>query len=136
MFTRRDVLLGGAAAGAGLFLGGPAQAWASASQPSTPVNFPIPEGACDCHVHTFDPQHFPFSPTRPYTPEPVSVDELLALHRALHIGRVVVVQTTTYGTDNSGVLDALKKLGPRARGVAGADRIEPQPTRTAPHPPA
>jgi predicted TIM-barrel fold metal-dependent hydrolase len=125
MFTRRDILQGGAVAGTGLFLGGQETASGIASQPSTPVNFEVPEGACDCHVHTFDPQHFPYSPTRPYTPEPVSVEELRALHRALHISRVVVVQTTTYGTDNSGVLDALKQLGARARGVAVIDEKTP-----------
>jgi len=121
MINRRDVLIGGAAAGAGMLFGGQATASASASQPSTPVNFQLPAGACDCHVHTFDPQHFPYSPARPYTPEPVSVDELRALHQALRMDRVVVVQTTTYATDNSGALDAIKKLGPRARGVAVID---------------
>ena len=99
---------------------------ASASQPSTPVNFEVPEGACDCHVHTFDPAHFPYSSARPYTPEPVSVNELQSLHKALHISRVIVVQTTTYGTDNSGVLDALKKLGSRAHGVAVIDEKTPE----------
>jgi len=121
MLNRRDVLLGGAVAGAGLFFGGQGTASASASQPSTPVNFQVPEGACDCHVHTFDPQHFPFAPTRPYTPEPVSVEELRSLHRALHMDRVIVVQTTVYATDNSGALDAMKQLGARARGVAVID---------------
>ena len=125
MFTRRDILLAGTVAGAGLFLGDQETASASASQPSTPVNFPVPEGACDCHVHTFDPAHFPYAPTRPYTPEPVSVNELRSLHGALHINRVVVVQTTTYGTDNSGALDAMKQLGPRARGVAVIDEKTP-----------
>lgn len=118
MFTRRDVLLRAVAAGTSALTWKPASAFASASQPSTPVNFAVPDGACDCHVHTFDPQHFPFSPSRPYTPEPVSVEELRSLHQALHMGRVTVVQTTVYGTDNSGVLDAMKQLGSRARGVA------------------
>jgi predicted TIM-barrel fold metal-dependent hydrolase len=35
--------------------------------------------------------------------------------------RVIVVQTTTYGADNAGALDAIKKLGARARGVAVID---------------
>ena len=112
---------GAVAAGTTALAWKPGRALASASQPSTPVNFAVPEGACDCHVHTFDPQHFPYSPARPYTPEPVSVEELQSLHKALHIGRVIVVQTTTYASDNSGVLDAMKKLGPRARGVAVID---------------
>jgi predicted TIM-barrel fold metal-dependent hydrolase len=38
---------------------------------------------------------------------------------------VIVVQTTVYGTDNSGALDAMKKLGARARGVAVIDDKTP-----------
>jgi predicted TIM-barrel fold metal-dependent hydrolase len=89
------------------------------------VNFAVPEGACDCHVHTFDPRNFPYSPSRPYTPEPVSVDELQSLHKSLHMSRVIVVQTTVYGADNAGALDAMKKLGSRARGVAVIDEKTP-----------
>jgi predicted TIM-barrel fold metal-dependent hydrolase len=126
MFTRREILLGAVAAGAAGFLGRPEAAFARASQPSTPVNFDVPEGACDCHVHVFqDPNKFPMLPTRPYTPELVSVDELRSLHRALHIERVVVVQTTVYGTDNSNTLDAMKQLGSRARGVVVIDEKTP-----------
>ncbi len=125
MFTRREVVRGAIAAGAASLAWRPNVALARASQPSTPVNFPVPEGACDCHVHTFDPQHFPYSPSRPYTPEPVSVEELQSLHKALHMSRVIVVQTTVYGTDNSGALDAMKKLGLRARGVAVIDEKTP-----------
>jgi len=126
MFTRREVLRGTIAAGAVALAWRPNVLLASASQPSTPVNFAVPEGACDCHVHTFDPAHFPYSPARPYTPEPVSVDELRSLHKALHMTRVIVVQTTVYGTDNSGALDAMKQLGARARGVAVIDQKTPE----------
>src|ERR1700735_3998702 len=94
MITRRKVILGAVAAGSAALAWRPNLSFASASQPSTPVNFAVPEGACDCHVHTFDPQHFPYSPSRPYTPEPVSVNELRSLHKALRISRVTVVQTT------------------------------------------
>jgi len=125
MFTRREVLRGTIAAAAAAVASRPHVALASASQPSTPVNFTVPQGACDCHVHTFDPQHFPYAPSRPYTPEPVSVEELRSLHKALHIDRVIVVQTTVYATDNAGVLDAMKKLGSRARGVAVIDEKTP-----------
>jgi predicted TIM-barrel fold metal-dependent hydrolase len=125
MFTRREVVIGAVAAGAAGLLSKPHAALASASQPSTPVNFAVPDGACDCHVHTFDPQRFPYSPSRPYTPEPVSVEELQSLHKALHISRVIVVQTTVYAADNRGVLDAMKQLGPRARGIAVIDDKTP-----------
>ncbi len=125
MLNRREIVLGGVAAGAGMFFGKSEEASAKASQPSTPVQFQVPAGACDCHVHTFDPRHFPYAATRPYTPEPVSVDELRALHRALKIDRVVVVQTTVYGVDNAGMLDAMKQLGPRSRGIALNDEKTP-----------
>lgn len=102
------------------------EAFAAASQPSTPVNFKVPPGACDCHVHIFgDPQRFPFAPTRTYTPETATVDELRNVHRALHLDRVVVVQASVFGTDNSGTLDAVKQLGARARGIAVIDEKTP-----------
>ena len=127
MFTRREVLRGAVAAGAAAVVWQPKLASAHASQPSTPVNFAIPAGACDCHTHVFqDPQQFPMAPSRPYTPELVSVDELRSLHKALRMDRVVVVQTTVYGTDNSCTLDALKQLGARARGVAVIDDKTPE----------
>jgi len=125
MITRREAVKSAVAAGAAAIVWRPGVTLASASQPSTPVNFDVPEGACDCHVHTFDPQHFPYSPSRPYTPEPVSVNELESLHKALHMSRVIVVQTTVYGTDNAGALEAMKKLGSRARGVAVIDEKTP-----------
>jgi predicted TIM-barrel fold metal-dependent hydrolase len=95
---------------------------AIASQPATPVRFAVPDGACDCHTHVFgDPRRFPFAAGRTYTPESASVAEMQALHRALHTTRVVVVQPSVYGTDNACTLDALKQLGPGARGVAVID---------------
>jgi predicted TIM-barrel fold metal-dependent hydrolase len=95
---------------------------ASASQPSTRVNFNVPADACDCHTHIFgDPARFPFAPGRTYTPESASVDEMRKLHRALHIGRVVIVQPSVYGTDNACTLEAMRQLAPKARGVAVID---------------
>jgi predicted TIM-barrel fold metal-dependent hydrolase len=126
MFTRREIMLGAVAAGTTALVSRPDMLLAKASQPSTAVNFAVPEGACDCHVHTFDPQHFPYAASRPYTPEPVSVEELRSLHRSLRMSRVIVVQTTVYATDNAGALDAMKQLGARARGVAVIDDKTPE----------
>jgi predicted TIM-barrel fold metal-dependent hydrolase len=126
MLTRRDILLGGAVAGAGLFLGEKETASATASQPSTPVDFKVPEGACDCHTHVFgDQRRFPMASSRKYTPETASVAEMRSLHRALHTSRVVVVQPSVYGTDNSCTLDGIKQLGASARGVAVIDEKTP-----------
>jgi predicted TIM-barrel fold metal-dependent hydrolase len=89
----------------------------------------MPAGACDCHVHVFgDPQRYPFFSGRVYTPETASVAELRALHDALHIDRVVVVQPSVYGTDNSCTLDAIRQLGNRARGVVVIDANTPDAT--------
>ena len=82
----------------------------------------LPSGACDCHVHVFGPAaRFPFSPNRTYTPPDASIDELLGLQKRLGLERVVIVHPSPYGTDNSCTLDALKRLGNRARGVAVID---------------
>jgi predicted TIM-barrel fold metal-dependent hydrolase len=92
--------------------------FASAAQPSTPVNFKVPAGACDCHTHIFgDPQKYPFATPRVYTPESASVEEMRSLHRALHTPRVVIVQPTVYGTDDACTIDAVKQQAPHARGI-------------------
>jgi predicted TIM-barrel fold metal-dependent hydrolase len=88
----------------------------------TTVDFEVPTGACDCHVHIFNPAKFPFSERRVYTPPPASVDDLLQLQHDLRLSHVVVVQPSIYGVDNSCTLDALRKLGARARGVAVIDQ--------------
>ena len=110
MISRRELLLQMAAL------------LATASQPRTPINFAVPAGGCDCHTHIFgDPKRFPMTPSRVYTPEPALPDEMRALHRALHMDRVVVVQPSVYGIDNACTLDAVKQLGSRARAIAVID---------------
>lgn len=88
----------------------------------TPVSFDVPKGACDCHVHIFGPDDkYPFSPDRKYTPPNALIPDLDALHRALHIDRVVVVHPSPYGADNACTVDAVRQMGDRARGVAVID---------------
>lgn len=92
---------------------------AKAPQPATTVDFEVPAGACDCHTHVFgDPEKYPFFPGRTYTPEPATSEELAAMHRRLHLQRVVVVQPSVYGTDNRATLDAVQARGADARGIA------------------
>jgi len=96
------------------------------SQPSTKVNFEIPRGACDCLTHIYgDFRRFPMASGRTYTPELASIAEIEALHRTLHVDRVVIIQPTLYGTDNSCTLDAVHQLGDRARGIAVVDPRTP-----------
>jgi predicted TIM-barrel fold metal-dependent hydrolase len=116
MLSRRGFLTGMVVTG----MAGSLRLRSSAETPPsiTPVRFGVPERACDCHVHVFgDPSRFPFAASRTYTPESASAAQLLALHRALHISRVVIVQPSVYGTDNSCALDAMKQYGAGARGI-------------------
>src|SRR3954454_24059984 len=119
MFTRRSILLASMAAGISMPI---RNALSDPSQPATPVNFDVPAGACDCHTHIHpDPAKFPFFSGRVYTPELASPEEMAALHKALHIERVVIVTPSVYGTDNSATLYGLKARGSTARGVAVID---------------
>jgi predicted TIM-barrel fold metal-dependent hydrolase len=117
MLTRRQALsIGGAAMAAAAWR---RSAWATPWGLRSPVDFAVPAGACDCHVHIVgDPARFPMAPDRVYTPPPASPDRLLELQRDLHFDRVVLIQPSFYGTDNAAMLDALGKLGSRARGIA------------------
>jgi predicted TIM-barrel fold metal-dependent hydrolase len=120
MLTRRGILL--ASIAAGLTTMPNRSVFATAAQPSTPVNFDLPAGACDCHTHIHgDPAKFPFFAGRVYTPEPASPEEMSALHKALHIERVVIVTPSIYGPDNSATLFGMKARGATARGVAVID---------------
>ncbi len=101
--------------------------FAKAAQPSTAVNFDVPAGACDCHTHIHaDPEKFPFFVGRVYTPELASPEEMTALHKALHIERVVIVTPSVYGPDNSATLFGMKARGLTARAVAVIDDKTPE----------
>ena len=122
MLTRRKVLVGGLLAGVSGMFRHRGAAHATAAQPRTKVSFDVPPGATDCAVHVFgDPKRHPYWEGRSYTPEPATVAELKQVMQALRLDRVVVVQASTYGTDNSCVVDSIRELGSGARGVAVID---------------
>jgi len=87
---------------------------------------PVPDGACDCHVHVIGPvARYPMLRERAYTPPEASV-EALKLHLAQHrLSRTVLIQPSFYGTDNTCLLDALHALGGSGRGVAVIDEQTP-----------
>jgi predicted TIM-barrel fold metal-dependent hydrolase len=123
MPSRRDILKATLAAAATMNL---RAAFARAAQPETPVTFQVPPGACDCHTHIHgDPARFPYFSGRVYTPEMALPEEMAALHKALHMQRVVIVTPSVYGTDNSATLYGMKARGPNARGVAVIDDKTP-----------
>ncbi len=119
MITRRDFMVAAVAAGT---LTHTQFGFAKASQPATPVNFDVPAGACDCHTHIHgDPEKFPWFAGRIYTPEMALPEEMAALHKALHVQRVIIVTPSVYGTDNTATLYGMKARGANARGVAVID---------------
>lgn len=79
-----------------------------------------PKGACDTHMHFYNGA-FPSAPTALMTPPDAGVDDYRALQKRLNLERVVIVQPSTYGRDNSCQLAALKAIGENARGVMVVD---------------
>ena len=127
MLTRRAMLgqVGAAASAAWAMRAGAAVGAAG----GTAVDFDIPRGACDCHVHVFgDPATFPFAEKRIYTPPQASIEQLLELQRDLRLERVVVVQPSVYGADNACMVDAVRRMDARARGVAVIDKTTSRKT--------
>ena len=78
-----------------------------------------PANACDCHIHIYDPTR-PLAPTASGPgPAWANVEAYRAVRKRLGLTRAVVVQATTYGTDNSCAVEAIAALGlTDTRGVA------------------
>lgn len=64
---------------------------------------------------------FPLHPCHPYRPEKADLDDLLAFHRKLGIAHSCLVAFYVYHTDNSSILDGLRRLGDKARAVVCID---------------
>jgi D-galactarolactone isomerase len=78
----------------------------------------MPAGACDCHMHIFEPR----LGGQADTPAPVATAAMYReVQTPLGLQRVVVVQANRYGTDNRGMLDAMAAFGDDARGVVVID---------------
>ena len=76
-----------------------------------------PARATDCHHHIYDAR-FPVDPGATLRPADALVDDYRALQRRIGTTRNVLVQPSTYGTDNRCHLEALAAFGPTARMVA------------------
>jgi predicted TIM-barrel fold metal-dependent hydrolase len=122
--ARRDVLrttlAAGAVAASGLLGHAKAQQagqvrWSSGTEPP---KLKAPADATDCHFHLYD-SSFPIAPYATLKPPPASVDDYQALRQRLGVTRGVLIQPSTYGTDNRPYLGLLPKLGTdRTRMVA------------------
>jgi len=84
-------------------------------------HFEVPPNATDCHHHVYN-SRFPSDPKTTMHPEDASVSDYKLLQKRLGTMRNVVVQPSTYGLDNSALLEALQRFGPKAtRGIAVVD---------------
>ncbi len=86
----------------------------------THPEFAPPADACDAHIHIFS-QHFPMAAGDTRVIADASVEDYGLLQQRLGTSRVVVVQPSTYGTDNRCLVEALARFGAVARGIAVVD---------------
>jgi predicted TIM-barrel fold metal-dependent hydrolase len=89
----------------------------SADSLSLPA-FALPRLTCDTHMHVFGPgARYPSIEEPHYTLPPASLSQYLAMASRIGVERMVFVQPSYYGTDNSCLLDAMAEVGGRCRGV-------------------
>ncbi len=81
----------------------------------------MPPDACDCHHHIYDGR-FPIAASATLKPKDAKVADYRLLQKRNGTTRNVVVQPSTYGTDNSCTLDGMAQFDRGAvRGVAVVD---------------
>jgi len=90
---------------------------------STP-KIPTPPGACDTHMHIYEPG-YALREGAPHAGQPGTLHHYLEVKKKLGLTRTVIVAPSGYGTDNSCTLEAMAKLGSSARGVAIVDPEAP-----------
>ncbi|HTJ92611.1 MAG TPA: amidohydrolase family protein [Pararobbsia sp.] len=80
----------------------------------------VPPGSVDCHHHIYDTR-FPYDANAGLRPPDATVEHYRALQKRLGLERSIVVQPSSYGTDNRCLVDALVQFGDQARGIAVID---------------
>ena len=75
-----------------------------------------PQGSCDCHMHVYE-DRFALAATATFKPPHAPVSAYRKVQAALGLQRLVVVQPSAYGFDNTCTLEALSEAGPDARAV-------------------
>jgi predicted TIM-barrel fold metal-dependent hydrolase len=84
--------------------------------------FKAPASSCDCHFHVFGPaERYPYGADLRYPPPLAPLSEYLSLARHLGCERFVFVQPSAYGRDNACMLDAMREVGAKCRGIVDVD---------------
>lgn len=82
---------------------------------------PLPAGSCDCHFHVYgDPDIYPLSSSRGYTPALASWDSYQKMLRTTGFSRAVLVHPSPYGPDHKIHEEILSRHQSMLRGVAVA----------------
>jgi predicted TIM-barrel fold metal-dependent hydrolase len=82
----------------------------------------MPPNACDTHAHVCGPiATYAYSDRRVYTPPDCLLPAYRHMLATLGVTRMVLVQPSVYGTDNTVMLRAMGEIGSAARGVAVVD---------------
>jgi predicted TIM-barrel fold metal-dependent hydrolase len=88
--------------------------------------FRAPAGACDAHFHVFGPaERYPYGADLRYKPPHAPLEDFLALARRMGFERYVFVQPSAYGRDNACMLDAMRVVGDKCRGIVDIDENAP-----------
>lgn len=83
---------------------------------------PLPRLSCDSHMHICGPEsRYEYAAARIYTPPDALLEDYLNLAKTLGIERVVFVQPSVYGNDNTAMLETMKQCPLQNRGVAVLD---------------
>jgi 2-pyrone-4,6-dicarboxylate lactonase len=89
-------------------------------------DFRAPPDSCDAHFHVFGPgERYPYSADLRYKPPLAPLEDYLQLARHLGIERYVFVQPSAYGRNNACLLDALRTVGAKGRGIVDIDENIP-----------
>lgn len=81
--------------------------------------FTMPAGACDSHIHIFDPNFPEILPADDMQALSCTMSDYRRVQAALGTSRVVIVTPRNYDADNSVTVDAIAQIGlAQARGVA------------------
>src|SRR5262245_63287610 len=118
LWSRREVLKAASAAALVAGHARPAAAqsvkWPAGTEAP---NLKAPANAADCHHHIYNAK-YPVDPKATLRPADATVEDYRALQKRIGTSRNVLVQPSTYGTDNRAHLEALAAFGPNARMVA------------------
>jgi predicted TIM-barrel fold metal-dependent hydrolase len=123
-WDRRDVLKTMSVGGAAVLLGAVPRSIAAQqvkwSEGTEAPKLKAPANACDCHHHIYGSQ-YKVDPRSTLRPGDASVEDYRGFQKRIGTSRNVVVQPSTYGTENAPTLDAVAAIGPQARAVVVVD---------------